>query len=115
MGEKFDGACDGNGVRKKEQTMNKTETKLEWEKTAKEKFDTMITRIPLFHREIAKKVAVKRAELNALERRSNQVEESDIVRAFLSEVPKAFFSLMIRLFQEVGFDYKEYTLTASQK
>ena len=95
--------------------MNETQAKLQWEKEAKQKFDNMIARIPLFHREIAKKVAFKRAEINALERKSNLVEESDIVRAFLSEVPKAFFSLMIRLFQEVGFDYKEHTLAAAQK
>ena len=94
--------------------MNEIQSKLQWEKEARQKFDSMIARIPLFHREIAKKVAFKRAEINALERKSNLVEESDIVRAFLSEVPKAFFSLMIRLFQEVGFDYKEHTLAANQ-
>lgn len=82
--------------------------KLEWEKTAKEKFDNMIERIPLFHREIAKTVAYKKAELNAKERGSSIVEENDIVQAFLTEVPKAFFSLMIRLFDEVGFNYKEF-------
>lgn len=84
-------------------------SRLDWEKTAKQKFDSMIERIPLFHREIAKKVAFKKAELNAQERGSRLVEESDIVRAFLSEVPKAFYSLMIRLFNEVGFSYKEYS------
>ena len=80
---------------------------LKWEEGSLKKFNIMIERIPLFHREIAKKVAFKKAELNAIERGSNLVEEKDIVRAFFSEVPKAFFSLMIRLFDEVGFDYKE--------
>ena len=37
-----------------------------------------------------------------------QVEEQDIVRAFCAEVPKAFYSLMVRLFEEVGFNYREY-------
>lgn len=88
--------------------MEDTQTQLEWEQKALSKFNTMIDRIPLFHREIAKKVTVKKAQLNAVERGSNLVEEPDIVRAFLSEVPKAFYSLMIRLFNEVGFDYKEF-------
>ncbi len=81
---------------------------LSWEPATKKKFDTMIERIPLFHREIAKTVTVKKAEINALKRGSNMIEESDIITAFLTEVPKAFYSLMIRLFDEVGFDYKKY-------
>jgi len=88
--------------------MPNTQRKLEWERESLEKFNNMIARIPLFHREIAKKVAHKKAELNAQERGSNIVEESDIVQAFFSEVPVAFYSLMIRLLDEVGFNYKEY-------
>ena len=53
-------------------------------------------------------MATRRAELNTLERGSRLVEEGDIVRAFQEEVPKAFYSLMIRLFEDVGFDYKKY-------
>ena len=88
--------------------MENTQTKLRWEKESLKKFNTMIERIPLFHREIAKKVVYKRAEINAHERGSNLVEEGDIVQAFFSEVPMAFYSLMIRLLDEVGFDYKQY-------
>ena len=90
--------------------MPNIQTQLKWEKEALAKFNAMIARIPLFHREIAKKVAYKKAELNAQERGSGIVEESDIVQAFFSEVPKAFYSLMVRLFDEVGFNYKEYAL-----
>ena len=81
---------------------------LEWEKEALSKFNLMIEKIPLFHRQIAQQVVHKKAELNAQERGSALVEESDIVRAFFSEVPFAFYSLMIRLLDEVGFAYKEY-------
>jgi len=95
--------------------MEKTKaTQLQWEEESLKKFNNMIERIPLFHREIAKKVAFKKAELNASDRGSNLVEEQDIVRAFFSEVPKAFFSLMIRLFDEVGFDYKECAAAEGQ-
>ena len=85
--------------------MQKTMT---WEAKTKEKFDAMIQRIPLFHRSLAQEVAVRQAELNAQERGSDTVNEGDVVRAFFSEVPMAFYSLMIKLFQDVGFDYKRY-------
>ena len=88
--------------------MPQTQIKLEWESKARRKYETMITKIPLFHREIAKKVVDKKAVINAQDRNSDLVEEEDIVRAFLSEVPKAFSSLMMRLMDEVGFDYRKY-------
>ena len=88
--------------------MSLTQTSLEWENNALKKFENMIRRIPLFHREIAHQVVEKKAEQNAAARNSNVVEESDIVKAFLSEVPFAFHSLMIRLMDEVGFDYRKY-------
>jgi hypothetical protein len=88
--------------------MPDTQIKLDWDTTARKKYQEMILKIPLFHREIAKKVVDKKAVLNAQERKSSVVEESDIIRAFFSEVPMTFYSLMVRLFDEVGFDYKKY-------
>lgn len=80
---------------------------LQWETDALEKYKLIISKIPMFHRNIAKTVVDKKALINAQERGSNVIEESDIVSAFFSEVPKAFYSLMIRLFDEVGFAYDE--------
>lgn len=89
--------------------MTTTQTQqLKWEDNALIKFDHMITRIPMFHRDIAKIVVVKKAEQNAAQRGSILVEEADIVKAFFSEVPKAFYSLMVRLMDEAKFDYKNY-------
>ena len=88
--------------------MSDIQTQLKWEAESLEKFNTMIRKIPLFHREIAKQVVIKKSFLNAQQRGADQVEETDIVKAFFSEVPKAFYSLMIRLFDEVGFNYREY-------
>ena len=82
-------------------------TTMPWEKTAHDKYNKMLRLIPVFHRGIAKEVVNKKAEQNAQERKSAQVEERDIVHAFSSEVPKAFYSLMIRIMDEVGFDYKK--------
>ena len=88
--------------------MENTTERINWEPKALEKYELMISKIPMFHRNIAKIVVDKQALINAQERGSEQIEEGDIVSAFFSEVPKAFYSLMIRLFDEVGFDYKEH-------
>ena len=87
--------------------MSEVISNVEWEDGARKKYQLMITKIPLFHRDIAQVVVDKKAEINAQERGSKMIEEKDIVAAFLSEVPKTFYSLMIRLFDEVGFDYKD--------
>ncbi len=44
----------------------------------------------------------------AQSRNASVVEEGDIIRAFLNEVPKAFYSLMIRLMDDVGFEHEKY-------
>ena len=87
--------------------MPESTIKLAWEADALKKYQLMITKIPLFHREIAKVVVDKKAVINACARNAVNVEEQDIVSAFFSEVPKAFYSLMIRLMDEVGFKYEE--------
>lgn len=85
--------------------MSNIKSQLEWNKDAKSKYDLMLSKIPLFHREITRKVVDKMAPENAQERGSEIVEEQDIVKAFLTEVPAAFYSLMIRLMDDVGFDH----------
>ena len=82
------------------------QTTMHWEPAARAKYNTMLNLIPMFHRRLAQEVVNKKAELLAQSRGSAQVEEMDIVKAFLAEVPKAFYSLMIRIMDEVGFDYK---------
>jgi len=79
-----------------------------WEKNALIKYENMIRRLPLFHRDIADEVVRKKAMQNALARRGAMIEESDILRAFFSEVPMTFYGLMIRLLEETGFDYGPY-------
>jgi hypothetical protein len=88
--------------------MTHAQTELQWEPAALDKYNKMLKRIPIFHRDIARRVVLKKAEINAKERGASQVEEIDLVKAFLSEVPKAFYSLMIRIMDEVGLDYKTH-------
>jgi hypothetical protein len=87
--------------------MSDVTVKIGWETSALRKYELIISKIPLFHRNIAKVVVDKKALINARERGSELIEECDIVSAFFSEVPKAFYSLMIRLFDEVGFTYTQ--------
>ncbi len=84
------------------------EQRLQWEKESLAKYELVISKIPLFHREIARQVVEKKAQINADERKAKLVEECDIVSAFFTEVPKAFYSLMIRLMDEAGLNYKKY-------
>ena len=84
------------------------QTNMQWDAVALSKYNKMLNLIPIFHRRLAQEVVNKKAEQLAITRGSSTVEEIDIVQAFLTEVPKAFYSLMIRIMDEVGFDYKKY-------
>ncbi len=88
--------------------MVSVQTSMQWDAASLNKYNKMLNLIPIFHRRLAQEVVNKKAEQLALGRGSTTVEESDIVKAFLSEVPKAFYSLMVRIMHEVGFDYKKY-------
>ena len=84
------------------------QTNMNWDAVALSKYNKMLNMIPTFHRRLAQEVVNKKAEQGAVARGSSTVEEADIVQAFLTEVPKAFYSLMVRIMGEVGFDYKKY-------
>lgn len=82
---------------------------MNWDAATQKKYDAMIGKIPLFHREITKKIVPLKAEENAKTRGSSVIEEGDVIQAFLTEVPKAFYSMMIRLMDDVSFNHKPYT------
>ncbi len=84
--------------------------KMTWEKTTEEKFKKMLAKMPVFHRHMTEVGATEKAEDNAKARGSRIVEESDLMEAMFSEVPLQFYSLMIRLLDDVGFEYKKYGL-----
>lgn len=82
---------------------------MQWENMTKQKYDLMVAKIPLFHREITKQIVPAKAEENAKARGASAIEEADVIQAFLTEVPKAFYSMMIRLMDDVGFKHKPFT------
>lgn len=81
-----------------------------WEKTTEERFKKMLSKMPIFHRHMTEVAAAPKAEANARARGSRVVEEEDLLKAMFSEVPLQFYSLMIRLMDTVGFDYKKHRL-----
>ena len=81
---------------------------MNWELKTKEKFQAMISKIPVFHRRITEEAVTKRSEEIAEARNSLQVEERDVIGAFFSDVPSPFYSMMVRLLEQTEFDYKKY-------
>jgi hypothetical protein len=81
---------------------------MNWDSSTEAKFRAFISKIPIFHRGIAEEVATKKAEEIARTRNSTQVEDQDVIGAFFSDVPSPFYSMMVRLLEQTGFDYKRY-------
>jgi len=81
---------------------------MDWDTKTQEKFKLMISKMPVFHRRIAEEAVTLKAQENARERGVSQVEEADVISALFSDVPKPFYSLMIRLLEDVKFDYRKH-------
>jgi len=79
-----------------------------WEKNIEEKFRKIISKITLFHRNIAEEAIKEAAEMYAEERGSQQIEEVDVVKAMFSGVPEAFVIPMKKILDDVGIDYRKY-------
>ncbi|HNW39986.1 MAG TPA: hypothetical protein PL125_01260 [Candidatus Omnitrophota bacterium] len=79
-----------------------------WETETENKFKVLISKIPVFHRRITESVVRRRAEELAAKRSSTGVSDQDVVAAFFSDVPSPFYSMMVRLLGQNGFDYKKY-------
>jgi hypothetical protein len=81
---------------------------MDWNPEVKERFRVMVSKMPIFHRRITEEAVTKKAEENAESRNSKIVEEQDVMAAFFSDVPSPFYSMMVRLLEQAGFDYKRY-------
>jgi len=81
---------------------------MEWEAQVLEKFTGIIAKLPVFHRHIAESAVRKKAEENAASRHAAMVQELDVISAFFSDVPVPFYSMMVRLLEQSGIDYKKY-------
>jgi hypothetical protein len=81
---------------------------MEWNVMTEQKFKAMIERIPVFHRRITQEAVMRRARQLAVQRKASQIEEQDVIGAFFYDVPSPFYSMMIRLMEQSGFDYQKY-------
>ena len=81
---------------------------MNWEPNTEKKFKALVAKIPVFHRRITESVVARVAEENAAKRKAACVEEQDVVGAFFSDVPSPFYSMMVRLLEQNGFDYRKY-------
>ena len=81
---------------------------MDWDSKTQEKFKSMVEKIPVFHRHIAEEAVEKKAEENARSRAAVCIGEEDVISAFFADVPSPFYSMMIKLLNEAGFDYKKY-------
>jgi len=88
---------------------------MNWEVKTAEKFKLLISKIPVFHRGMTEEAVTKRAGELATGRNASQVEEQDVVAAFFSDVPSPFYSMMVRLLEQNGFDYKKYGFPKNAK
>ena len=79
-----------------------------WEQLTQDRFNRMVAKIPVFHRRITQELVIPRAEELARKRSSSRVEEQDVIGAFFFDVPSPFYSMMIRLMEQSGFDYKKH-------
>ncbi len=79
-----------------------------WEVKTEEKFKSFISKIPIFHRHITEEAVRKRALENATARGAREVNEEDVISAFFSDVPSPFYSMMVRLLEQTGFDFRKY-------
>lgn len=81
---------------------------MDWDKDTQDKLKLMVSKIPVFHRHIMEAAVTKKAEGLAKHRNADLIEEVDVVSAFFSDVPSPFYSMMVRLLEQTGFDYKKY-------
>ena len=88
---------------------------MDWETKTEEKFRLFISKIPVFHRHITEVAVNRKAQEDALARGAQQIQEQDVISAFFSDVPSPFYSMMVRLLEQTGFDYRKYGFPKNEK
>jgi len=81
---------------------------MNWEKIARENFEAVLAKIPVFLRGIAEKKVSQRAEANARKEGRLEVSQKDVVEAFFKETPFGFHGPMKMDMEALGIDYEKY-------
>lgn len=79
-----------------------------WNDDMKELFERLMANTPEMFRDVASKTTGAKAEKNAIERGSKNVEVDDIAKACLSEAPEIFRPQIINDLKREGIDANKY-------
>jgi hypothetical protein len=81
---------------------------MNWDKTARDDFDAILAKIPVFLRGIAQGKVAERAQVIARGENRQLVSQKDVVDAFFMETPFGFHGPMKMDMEALGIDYKKY-------
>ena len=79
-----------------------------WDAEAKENFEAILAKIPVFLRNVASKRVSQKAEMNACHENRRSVSQKDVIDAFFQETPFGFHGPMKMDMESLGIDYKKY-------
>ncbi len=94
--------------KKKDRSKKKSDDGIKWAKDAEELLDKAMGDISRLYRRVARMVSKRGAQSNARKRNSRIVERDDLIRAFLTDVPKPFRKTMFAGLEGEGIDIKKY-------
>jgi len=83
-------------------------SEIKWEESAREKFDLLIAKVPVFMREIASGKVTKKAEAIVSSENRDEIIMKDMVDAFFEATPFGFHGPMKADMEEFGIDYVSY-------
>jgi hypothetical protein len=81
---------------------------MDWDKKAKEDFEAILAKIPVFLRSIAAQKVSQKAKDNARRDNRGEVVQKDVVDAFFMETPFGFHGPMKMDMEALGIDYEKY-------
>jgi len=85
-----------------------TESEINWDDHTRQKFEQLITKIPVFLRSMAKEKVSKRAETIVRDDNRTLIGEKDMVDAFFIETPFGFHGPLKTDMEEIQIDYTKY-------
>ena len=81
---------------------------MNWDLTAKQDFEAILAKIPVFLRSTAAKKVAQKSEDLAFKENRLTVSPKDVVDAFFIETPFGFHGPMKTDMESLGIDYKKY-------
>lgn len=82
--------------------------RVEWEPKIQEIFDRFVINIPSNIRDVVKNAIIAHSESNARDRNSLQVQEQDIARALINNVPTTYRQSVMFYLSSVGINTEKY-------